>query len=71
MKNIYLAIVIVIAIAVIAGGAVILLRNRSSKTDKINLPPAQESTQMQEEATGAPDIPPVLRDLGSTPEALP
>lgn len=70
MKNIYLSIVIVIAIAVVVGGLAIFLMNRSSKADKINPPPAEESTQMQEEATGTPDTPPVLRDLGSTPEAL-
>ena len=70
MKNIYLVVVIVIAIAVVAGGAVIFLMNRSLKTDKVNLPPFEESTQIQEEATGTPDTPGVLRDLGSTPEAL-
>lgn len=71
MKNIYLVLVILIAVLVIAGGLVIFFMDRSSKTDKINPPPFEESTQMQEEATGTPDTPPILRELDSTPAALP
>ncbi|OGD90990.1 hypothetical protein A3D07_01240 [Candidatus Curtissbacteria bacterium RIFCSPHIGHO2_02_FULL_42_15] len=70
MKNIYLAVVIVIAIATIAGGLVIFLMNRASETGSIN-PPAPQSTQTEEEATGTPESPAILRDLGATPEALP